>query len=89
MAAKKKRRRKLPTDEQMMEAAFEIHHRDGEVEVDVMPTGKKYLPTARVSRSEDNEDKGAYVLAWVWVYDDDTRRIAREARRVHPKKQKG
>lgn len=40
-------------------AAAEIHSRDGECEVD---------DNAKVS---GGDDPGAYVQAWVWVYDSD------------------
>lgn len=49
---------KLPedyTDEDFINAAREIHGRDGEIEID---------DGAPVSRGDDN---GAYVQAWVWV----------------------
>ena len=54
----------LPTDIQMISAAKEIYEEEGRIEVD---TGAK-LPTGRVSRGDD---PGAYVLAWVWVYDEE------------------
>lgn len=54
-----------PSDEAMVKAAHRIHHNDGEIEID---SHGSPLPTARVSRGED---PGAYVLAWVWVYDVD------------------
>lgn len=41
-----------------IQAAQELHHRDGELEID---------DDAVVSFSV----KGSYVAAWVWVYDDD------------------
>ena len=40
------------------DAAYRIWHRDGEIEID---------DDALISRGTDN---GAYVQAWVWVYDD-------------------
>ena len=49
------------------DAAKNIHSRDGECEID---------SNATVSISEDG---GAYVQAWVWVYDDDAG-ICRECR---------
>ena len=42
-----------------LEGAREAYHRDGEIEIE---------DDATVSYSED---KGAYVLAWVWIYDVD------------------
>lgn len=39
--------------------AFEIHHREGEVEID---------STTVISESSE----GAYVMAWVWVDDPDS-----------------
>lgn len=47
----------------MVKAAFRIHHKDGELEVDTIESP---LPAARVSRGDS---PGAYVLAWVWVED--------------------
>lgn len=47
------------SDEQYREAAKNLYHNDGECEID---------DTAVVSVSEDG---GAYVQAWVWVYDTD------------------
>lgn len=51
-----------PTDAQMVEAARVQHHREGGLEID---------DKAKVSRADDNEAKGAYVQAWVWVPDED------------------
>ena len=50
-----------PTDEEYREAAHERWHRDWEIEID---------DGAEVSVSEDG---GAYVRAWVWVYDSDAK----------------
>lgn len=47
------------TDKAYIEAARKIHHKDGEVEID---------EGATVSRGSD---PGAYIQAWVWVYDED------------------
>jgi hypothetical protein len=56
-----------PSDQAMVKAAFRIHHRDGEIEID---SHDSRLPTARVSRGDS---PGAYVLAWVWIpYEDVT-----------------
>lgn len=44
-------------EEAYAEAAFHKYHKDGEIEVDADPV---------VSVSSDG---GAYVSAWVWVYD--------------------
>lgn len=44
------------TDEQYIEAARAQHEREGTLEID---------DNAKVSRGDDN---GAYVQAWVWVY---------------------
>ena len=49
-----------PTDEQYRSAASRQYQKDGEVEIDQL---------APVSKAEGNPDKGAYVQAWVWVYD--------------------
>lgn len=46
-------------------SAKAIHEVDGETEID---------PEALVSVSDD---EGAYVQAWVWVYDEDVRRVLR------------
>ena len=43
------------TDEDFVNAARFVHHRDGELEID---------DDAVVSRGDDD---GAYVQAWVWV----------------------
>jgi len=53
---------KHPTDEQFRKAASKQYHKDGEVEIDQL---------APVSRADGNPDGGAYVQAWVWVYDED------------------
>lgn len=42
-------------DNEIRALASEMHHRDGELEID---------PDAIVSEGDDN---GAYVAAWVWV----------------------
>ena len=46
------------TEQRYINAARDQWHRDGEVEID---------DDAKVSRGESS---GAYVQAWVWVYDD-------------------
>jgi len=46
-----------PTDEEFVKAARKLYGSDGECEID---------KGATVSLSEDG---GAYVQAWVWVYD--------------------
>lgn len=48
----------------MIEAARRLYEREGEIEID---------DGAKVSRADDNPDAGAYVQAWVWVYDQDAR----------------
>lgn len=54
---------KLPTDEQMIQAARYLFGDEGSIEVD---------DNAQVSRALGNS-QGAYVQAWVWV-DDETAR---------------
>lgn len=49
-----------PTEMQYQKAAHRLFHEDGEIEVDVGAG----IPTGTVSPSDDG---GAYVLAWVWV----------------------
>jgi hypothetical protein len=51
-----------PSDKKMRAAAKTQYHTDGEIEID---------DDAEISRSERNEDGGAYVAAWVWVRDED------------------
>lgn len=51
-------------------AAKELYQRDGEVEVDEQSDG-----SAMISVSEDG---GAYVLAWVWLYNEDAGFPAKE-----------
>lgn len=55
----------LPTDTQMIRTAKEIYHDEGRIEID--EPGDE-LPKAHVSRGDD---PGAYVLAWVFVYDEE------------------
>jgi len=52
----------IPTDKQMITAAKRKYHDEGTIEID---------DNAKISRSDDNESKGAYVQAWVWVEDCD------------------
>ncbi len=54
-----------PTDEQYIAQARRQYHRDGEIEID------EQIGTEMVSKAPDNPDGGAYVQAWVWVYDTD------------------
>ena len=54
-----KRQREKAIKAAYVAAAAELHGRDGECEVDAC---------ANVSRGSD---PGAYVQAWVWVYDTD------------------
>ncbi len=54
----------VPSDSAMVKAAQRLHNKDGELEIDTLGSP---LPTARVSRGDS---PGAYVLAWVWVSDD-------------------
>lgn len=49
-------------DARMIGLASDEHHRDGEIEIDETQTV--------VSESDDG---GAYVMAWVWVYDPECR----------------
>jgi hypothetical protein len=53
---------KHPTDEQVVEYAQRALAKEGEIEIDA---------GAEVSRSAANEDRGAYVAAWLWVPDED------------------
>jgi hypothetical protein len=47
-----------PNENRYVKAARRMWHRDGEIEIDDWPL---------ISPSDD----GAYVQAWVWVYNDD------------------
>jgi len=47
------------TDGQYRAAARKLHQRDGDIEID---------DNAKTSRGDD---PGAYVQAWVWVYNED------------------
>lgn len=51
------------TDKECREMAKIKYEKEGEIEID---------DKAPVSRAKGNPDKGAYVQAWVWVYDDDS-----------------
>ena len=51
-----------PTDQQVVEYAQEVLEREGEIELD---------DNAAVSRAANNESRGAYVAAWLWVRDED------------------
>ncbi len=53
-----------PTAEQVVEYAQRALTKEGEIEID---------DDAKVSRGAANEDRGAYVAAWLWVADDDCR----------------
>ena len=53
---------KHPTDEQVVEYARRALAKEGEIEID---------DDAKVSRGPGNEDRGAYVSAWLWVPDED------------------
>jgi len=53
-----------PTDEQVVEYAQRALSEEGEIEID---------DDAKVSRGAANDDRGAYVAAWLWVADDDCR----------------
>lgn len=73
-----KRQREKAIKAAYVAAAAELHGRDGECEVDA---------NARVSMGDD---PGAYVQAWVWVYDRDmTKHLPPELRKEyeveHPK----
>jgi hypothetical protein len=52
----------IPTNKQMIAAAQLEWEDEGSLEFDDEPA---------ISRSADNEDAGAYVQCWVWVYDKD------------------
>lgn len=58
---------KIPTDKQVILAAHRMFHDEGTIEVDTDTTGP---PKSRVSRTDENPEKGAYALAWVWVPDE-------------------
>lgn len=51
-----------PTDEQMIKAAQRLFSDEGTIEID---------DAAKISRADGNPEHGAYVQAWVWVYDRD------------------
>lgn len=52
-----------PSDYQYVQAAVRLYDKEGECEVD------EYTPSmAQVSRGSD---LGAYVMAWVWVPEDE------------------
>ena len=53
---------KHPTRAQMVRAAQCFIAQEGIVEIE---------DNAKVSRARKNQDKGAYVEAWVWVDDDE------------------
>ena len=53
---------KKPTNEASRRAAIRLYYDEGTLEVD---------DGALLSRAKGNPDKGAYVQAWVWVYDSD------------------
>lgn len=54
-----------PTDKQYREAARDIHHIQGDVEI---------YPGATINRTITNSTKpGAFVAAWVWVSEEDAR----------------
>ena len=57
------------SDRRYIETAIDIHHKDGELEIDEI--------SAIVSTSED---PGAYVQAWVWVYDTDVKEFRKRQR---------
>lgn len=47
-------------------AAKRMYDKDGEIEID---------DNAKISKAQaGTDDPGAYVEAWVWVYDEDIRR---------------
>lgn len=50
---------KKPTTEQYREAASGLYTEEGKIEID---------SNAKISKGDD---PGAYVQAWVWVYDKD------------------
>jgi hypothetical protein len=54
--------KKKPTNKEMREVAKREYHCEGEIEID---------DNAKISRDPKNEDRGAYVQAWVWVYDSE------------------
>lgn len=56
---------KRPTGRKLIEAARAIFEREGEIEID---------DNAKISRARG--ENGAYVQAWVWVYDEDVTRNA-------------
>lgn len=53
------------TDQQYIEAARRQYHKGGKIEID------DQIGTEMVSKAPGNPDGGAYVQAWVWVYDED------------------
>lgn len=56
-------------DEQYVKAAQRIHTAGFEtLEVD---------DNALVSRTDGNPEKGAYIAAWIWVYDEDVLEVDR------------
>ena len=54
-----------PKDSQMIAAARAMYMNEGTLEID---------EGAKISRPDGNEEKGAYVQAWVWVPDEEAQR---------------
>jgi len=61
---------KVPSDTQMVIAAQTKYNDEGHIEID---------DKAPVSRTSDNNEEGAYVQAWVWVYDHEAHEVRRKA----------
>lgn len=59
----------VPTDKETIKRAHEMFHDEGRIEVDI---GLPRPVSGFVSRAEENEARGAYVQAWVWVPDPQT-----------------
>jgi hypothetical protein len=58
---------KEKSDDWYLKKARDHYEKEGEIEVDLEPP-PGLTKNRMVSRGADN---GAYVMAWVWVYDND------------------
>lgn len=59
------------TVEWYLNRAKELYEREGEIEIDLNPPPKLNVPDMVSMNDAEGYDHGAYVMAWVWVDDDE------------------
>lgn len=72
---------KIPSNKATIAAARRLYHDEGVIEIDECQIDECEEHEKAVSRAEGNPNKGAYVMAWVWVPDEATKKRGKSQQR--------